>query len=105
MDLNEDLGDFGDYSAHYYVHRVQLWVRSYQHAFGIPSEGSEALLHARKRVQRVDRMIGAPLKIIRDKIYSRMISLARGRTASRSRRGFFQRHKCCVLPMHYLSFW
>ena len=45
-----------------------------------------------KRVQRVDRVVSALTKMTRDKIYSRMISLARGRTVSRSRRGFFQRH-------------
>ena len=46
-----------------------------------------------KRVQRVDRVIGALVKMTRDKVFSRMTSLARGRTVNQSRRGFFQRHR------------
>ena len=58
-----------------------------------------------KRVQRVDRVVSALTKMTRDKIYSRMISLARGRTVSHSRRGFFQRHMRGAELASVLSRW
>ena len=101
MEANEDLVDFGDYFERYYVPRVRLWASAYREGLGLNTNMHLESLHKvlkhiymqGKRVQRVDKVIGALVKMTRDKIFSRMISLARGRTVSQSRRGFFQRHR------------
>ena len=101
MERNEDLREFAEYFTRYYVPRVQLWARTYREGLGINTNMHLESLHKvlkhiymqGKRVQRVDRAIGTIVKMTRDKVYFRMISLARGRTVSQSRRGLFQRHK------------
>ena len=70
MERNEDLLDFKEYFARYHVPRVQLWARSYREGLGLNTNMHLESLHKvlkhiymqGKRVQRVDRVIGALVK-------------------------------------------
>ena len=46
-----------------------------------------------KRITRIDKVCHRLLKLVRDKVFSRLISLARNRTVSLSNRGFHERHR------------
>ena len=94
------LGEFHRYFASTYAPRARLWAKCFRENINLNTNMHLESLHKvlkhiyfdGKKIRRVDKVCAALLKLVRDKVFSRMIALARNRSVSNSSRGFHARH-------------
>ncbi|XP_050514453.1 uncharacterized protein LOC126889821 [Diabrotica virgifera virgifera] len=92
--------EFGQYFQKYYLHNMESWAYCYRLHAGINTNMSIERMHQTikylylngRQVRRLDKTINILIKLIKDKLFERLITLNKGKISSKLRE-LRKRHK------------